>query len=877
MADRNATDPLNVRLPLYAYTAPLWRERRVLEIGCGEGASAAFLARHGAADVVSLDIDGARLERARARYAGPGVQFVLLEDLQQLAAMSRRFDVVFVPDGEAILSDPDAVARVRNLLREGGFVVVAVPAGERQSKVFRGGVGYYDLADTLAREFRVVRMLGQTPFLGFGLVEFDAAADALRVDASLLGGGTEQPSHYIAVAGNETPPVLGQVLVQVPFAPIEALAEHAAGRAAAELTPAPNAVTALAERESAREIARLKAELAEARLAARTAVASPDTAGGALRAELAERRLDEVERRARARADEAEGRITELRRKLEEALIQSESSVRVARAQSDEIEELRARLRRAAEDRALGDAELAKLRRALTEADDSVVTLTRRTAEEMAVVAQRLVGGLGAAAVAPAAAAPASNPELEASLRRAQEAVTRSEAEVATLKERLRAAEEQNRAGKQQAGELGLRDDRIARLEGDKQDLLWRVAELEEKLRHAERDAAGSGTAPEEVTQARASRDRAIEEFHRAAAAHMSEVNRLEASVQEHAALVAELEDGLRLAEARAAAADKEATTLRRNAKELEEADRARRGRLSELEGKLLRIERERAMSAARGGEGDSAALAEAVTKLQSAEQRAGTLEQRAAAAEQAVAAANERAGQAEQRASAAEQRAAQAEQGLEVRAGAAEARASAAEARLAEVERQLREAAATGRAAEAAAPAAVNGTHANGLPADELRSVLEDAETQLRDEAQALGRIEETLGRAEQLVASAPGPSEKAEWERTVAGKDSQLVEMRLELARVKRESDTARLHLEREVSDLRAKLNPEGAATARDMNLSGQLILMHSTLGNIRRRAARLRDELEGFRRRIDTLPPGALSSMLEEIGEDLGEFAK
>src|SRR3569623_1802 len=241
MADRNPTDPLNVRLPLYAYTAPLWRERRVLEIGCGEGDSAAFLARNGAADVLSLDIDGARLERARARYAGPGVQCVLLEDLQQLAAMSRRFVVVFVTDGEAILSDPDAVARVRNLLREGGVVVVAVPAGERQSKVFRGGVGYYDLAGTLAREFRVVRMLGQTPFLGFGLVEFDAAADALRVDASLLGGGTEQPSHYIAVAGNAKPPVLGQVLVQVPFAPLEALAAHAAGRSA-ELTPGPQGV-----------------------------------------------------------------------------------------------------------------------------------------------------------------------------------------------------------------------------------------------------------------------------------------------------------------------------------------------------------------------------------------------------------------------------------------------------------------------------------------------------------------------------------------------------------------------------------------------------------------------------------------------------------
>ena len=40
----------------------------------------------------------------------------------------------------------------------------------------------------------------------------------------------------------------------------------------------------------------------------------------------------------------------------------------------------------------------------------------------------------------------------------------------------------------------------------------------------------------------------AIEEFHRAAAAHVNEVNRLQASVSEHAALVAELEDALRVA-----------------------------------------------------------------------------------------------------------------------------------------------------------------------------------------------------------------------------------------------------------------------------------------------------------------------------------------
>jgi small-conductance mechanosensitive channel len=68
----------------------------------------------------------------------------------------------------------------------------------------------------------------------------------------------------------------------------------------------------------------------------------------------------------------------------------------------------------------------------------------------------------------------------------------------------------------------------------------------------------------------------------------------LRSSVAEQSALVAELEDAVRAAEARAAASDADATTLRRTAKDLEEADRSRRTRLAALEGKLLRFEHER-------------------------------------------------------------------------------------------------------------------------------------------------------------------------------------------------------------------------------------------------------------------------------------------
>lgn len=944
MADRTAPDTLNVRLPLYAYTSALWRNRRVLEIGCGDGTSAAYLAVHGAADVVSLDVDSGRIESARAQHARPGIHYLLLDSIQQIGALAHRFDVILLPEGEAVLADPGLVSRIKNLLGPEGVLIVAVTASERQSPFFDGGVGYYDLSDALTRDFRAVRMLGQTPFLGFGLIEFDTGSEGLRVDVSLLAGGTEQPSHYVAIAGDVPSPPLGQALIQVPFAPVEDLAEAAAR---AEQGGAGSGAA-----EAERELSRLRAELDDARTARQGTVSTVELTAAATRADLAERRLEEIERRARARTDELDGRVTDLRRKLEDALVASESAVRVSRAQSDEIDELRARLRRAAEDRELADSEIAKLRRAVTEADDSVLTLTRRTAEEMAVVAQRLVTGLGSAAASPpaapaaaTAATAAATAELEAKLRRAEEAAARGEADVAAFAERLRTADDELRTLKRAAGEVASRDERIARLEGDKQDLLWRVAELEEKLRFAEQDAqratAGRET-PEEITIARASRDRAIEEFHRAAAAHVNEVNRLQASVSEHAALVAELEDALRVAEARAVAADREATTLRRNAKELEESDRARRGRLSELEGKLLRLERERALAAeaAARGEGAGPATAELQSRLQASEQRVTAAEQRAQASEEAARAAAARAasaeqalGDAEKRAQASEEaralataRAASAEEALgaaEQRAqtseqtareasaraaatdealGVAEQRAGELADRLRLLERRAAEADETAAAAllratmaeERAAvidPRAIpfggghgngagNGAHRGDLPAVEvrhMRSAIEDAEARLRDEVRTLGKIEATLERAEALTARPPAFDDRAELERAIVGRDAQLVEGRLELARVRRESESTRLQLENQIADLRTKLNARGGESGGEQGMNAQLVLMHSTLANIRRRAARLRDELEGFRRRLDTLPPGALASMLEEIGEDLGEFAK
>ena len=200
--------------------------------------------------------------------------------------------------------------------------------------------------------------------------------------------------------------------------------------------------------------------------------------------------------------------VRDLRRQLVEAQGQNEGVLRVSRAQGEEIEELRARLRRGAEARAELDQEVVRLRKALAEADESVLDLTRRTREEMAALAQRITAGL--------------RPEAPAGRDREQ---------------RDLAARESS---------LSERDERIATLEAEKQDLLWRLETASAAAAAASRvtapaaPQAARGQAPAAPGQAQAA-----EQYRLAAAAHLQEVNRLREALAEQSTQVSELEDSL--------------------------------------------------------------------------------------------------------------------------------------------------------------------------------------------------------------------------------------------------------------------------------------------------------------------------------------------
>jgi SAM-dependent methyltransferase len=804
-ADTQAKQVFNRRLPLYVYLEPLLAGRRVLELGSGAGAGAAHLAAHGAAAVLGVETDAALLDKARARHVAPNLSFRAVTSLLDVIPVGP-FDVVVVPEAEALLRRPEAIPSLGRLLAEGGRLILAASSADRGANA-SGGVGYYELSDALVPHFAAVQMFGITPFAGFGVVEFEVDGDGLRVDSRLVEGGAEPASAYVAVAGRERAAELGYALVQVPFAPIEAK------------------LTAIAEGEE-RGAAR-----AQERSDDRTDVRAD------ARVDAAERRLDEVERRGRLRVDELEARAGELRRKLEDSSVQSESAMRIARAQGEEMDELRGRLRRAAEDRAALDGELAKLRRALADADESVMTLTRRTAEEMSAVAQRLAESLRAPAPAlredttrlrqeiaeaegRASAAEQRLEEVAAvgrerqaalddvleRLKQAEETTTRERREIEKLRAQVREAGGQARTLDERESTIVRRDERIAKLEGEKQELVWRLAEFEEKLRQTIGRAVISDSTgrvqADELETARGARARALEEFHKAAGAHVDEITALRASVAEQSALVSELEDAVRAADAATTAATADAAALRKNSKGLEEADRARRTRLAELEGKLLRLEHEKKQAAmsvpASVPNVDVSAL---VRRAEEARDQAASARDQSARERDDLARERDELRQNLARLMGAAAQTSEALARATDELGASRARATSLDAEVTRL--------------RAAKPAGGNGHDgASAATARELAAI----EAGLRDELASISKIERAL--ADELV-------------------------------------------------------NANVPAVRSSEDQGAEAILLHTTLANYRRHAGRLRDELEGVRRRLDSLSPSEISGYLEELGEDLAEM--
>lgn len=114
--------------------------QRVLDVGCGAGATALALAeavgRSGA--VLGLDVSDPLLDRARARAAGlPQLEF-RAADAQTADPGAGRFDLVLSRFGVMFFDDPlAALANLARAMRPGGRMVLAAWAGVESNPFFR--------------------------------------------------------------------------------------------------------------------------------------------------------------------------------------------------------------------------------------------------------------------------------------------------------------------------------------------------------------------------------------------------------------------------------------------------------------------------------------------------------------------------------------------------------------------------------------------------------------------------------------------------------------------------------------------------------------------------------------------------------------------
>jgi SAM-dependent methyltransferase len=479
------------RLPHYLYLVDLLPGKRVLEVGCGVGFGAQFLANHGAGRVVGVDRSLRRVTEARARHRQTNLEF-RCEEPGSIELEDGSFDCIFVPEGVDLLRRRSVLAELRRLLVRQGHLVLCGGSADRRGAP--GGASFYEFRERLERLFAPVRMIAQTPFVGFSLIEYgdDAGSPGIELDTSLLelSGGEPEPCDYVAVCGGSAGSLRGFTVVQVPD-------RDGVGAVARAVSGAEPVVNDRAEPEPrggesvvARELRNRLETAVEDRSRAEAMVDD-------LRIQVDDLRMQLVDLRAATRDDSAEPApppVATTSEQIAEALSAHREVVRSLEIAVEEgqvyADELRAELEQA---QASGEAGERARRRAEERAQRFEAELrewrTRASVAEGKLM-RAAAGGNGVARLTELeqelARLQTSVRDKEAAARAAAQAASRAERERDEMAARLRQVDRPARSG-QGGGEVAAR---LAHLEGELgtgRDLL---RQIEEGLSALEREAA---------------------------------------------------------------------------------------------------------------------------------------------------------------------------------------------------------------------------------------------------------------------------------------------------------------------------------------------------------------------------------------------------
>jgi SAM-dependent methyltransferase len=209
---------------LASYAEPVLDGRRAIIFGDSTSPLAEEALGRGARSVHVCDQDAARAGESAARNRSRQISIVPLGDAD-VAVRQGAFDVAIVEDLSEASDATALLKQVRRALSPRGVAFIASPNPDVKGPLVprtRGGragpaLGYYELYDKVAAEFQDVRMLGQTPFVGYAIVDFAPRHELdVEVDSEFLPAGAEEPEWFIAVAAREPVELGAFSIVQLP-------------------------------------------------------------------------------------------------------------------------------------------------------------------------------------------------------------------------------------------------------------------------------------------------------------------------------------------------------------------------------------------------------------------------------------------------------------------------------------------------------------------------------------------------------------------------------------------------------------------------------------------------------------------------------------
>lgn len=112
---------------------PYCAGRRVLDAGCGTGYGTWYLARHGAASALGIDISTEAIDEASRHFSSPGVSFAVgdIQLLRTRLGNDSRFGAIVSFETIAHLQDPDKFLDATfKLLEDDGALVISTPNRE---------------------------------------------------------------------------------------------------------------------------------------------------------------------------------------------------------------------------------------------------------------------------------------------------------------------------------------------------------------------------------------------------------------------------------------------------------------------------------------------------------------------------------------------------------------------------------------------------------------------------------------------------------------------------------------------------------------------------------------------------------------------------